>query len=81
MPINTTMTIAASILALAMAPAAAIGTEEAEQKIEEIWESVQLDGAKVGFLHTTVVRGSPDSGRRLRATVELELTFKRQSAL
>jgi len=49
--------------------------------VEEIWEIAQIEGAKVGFLHTTVRRIESDGGKKLRATAELELTFKRHNAL
>jgi transglutaminase-like putative cysteine protease len=49
--------------------------------VEESWESAQIDGAKVGFVHTTVRRLEAEGGKRLRASAELELTFKRNNAL
>src|SRR5262245_9943700 len=49
--------------------------------VEENWEIAQIEGAKVGFLHTTVRRIESDSGKRVRATAELELSFKRHNAL
>jgi hypothetical protein len=48
--------------------------------IEERWEMAQIEGTKVGFLHTTVRRLDAENGKRLRATSELELTFKRYSS-
>ena len=48
--------------------------------VEEVWESAQLDGAKVGSVHTTVESVDGDGGKRLRVTVRLELTFKRHNA-
>jgi hypothetical protein len=47
--------------------------------IEEIWESAHLDGVKIGSVHTTVRTVGADE-KRLRATVALELTFKRHNA-
>ena len=52
-----------------------------ENWCEEIWEIAQIEGAKVGFLHTTVRRIESESGKRLRAAAELDLTFKRHNAL
>jgi transglutaminase-like putative cysteine protease len=48
--------------------------------VEEIWESAYLDGARVGFLHTTV-REQGGEGRLLRASAALELTFRRHNAV
>jgi transglutaminase-like putative cysteine protease len=47
--------------------------------VEEIWEAAHLDGVKIGSVHTTV-RTVGDDDKRLRATVALELTFKRHNA-
>jgi transglutaminase-like putative cysteine protease len=48
--------------------------------VEEVWESAQIDGAKVGSVHTTVESVDDDGGKRLRVTARLELTFKRHNA-
>jgi transglutaminase-like putative cysteine protease len=48
--------------------------------VEDVWETAQLDGAKVGSVHTTVESLDADGGKRLRATVRLELTFRRHNA-
>jgi hypothetical protein len=48
--------------------------------VEEIWEAAQLDGVKIGSVHTTVRTVVADE-KRLRATVALELSFKRHNAL
>jgi transglutaminase-like putative cysteine protease len=77
--INTKTTLL--LAAIAVASTAAAHTDTKDEAVEETWEIAQLDGAKVGFLHTTVVRLSSDGEQRLRATVELELTFKRHNAL
>jgi hypothetical protein len=68
-------------LALTVAPAAIGRAEPARELIEESWEIAQLDGAKVGFLHTTVRRGESDDGKRFHTTVALDLTFKRHNTL
>ena len=54
--------------------------DPASNVVEEIWESAQLDGVKVGTVHTTVQSVDADGGKRLRVTVALELTFKRHNA-
>jgi Transglutaminase-like superfamily len=54
-------------------------SDSADKVIEEIWEVAHLDGVKVGSVHTTVVAVKGDE-KRLRATVGLELTFKRRNA-
>ncbi|MHB1425870.1 MAG: transglutaminase-like domain-containing protein [Gemmataceae bacterium] len=63
---------------LAAVPARADSTAE---PVEEIWEIAQMEGAKVGYLHTTVRRIASEGGKRLHAAAELELTFKRHNAL
>jgi transglutaminase-like putative cysteine protease len=47
---------------------------------EDIWESAYLDGARIGFLHTTV-RPVGEADERLRATVQLDLSFRRHNAV
>jgi hypothetical protein len=48
--------------------------------IDEIWEVAHVEGSRVGFLHTTVRSLEGDGGKRLRATAELDLSFKRHNA-
>ncbi len=48
--------------------------------VEEIWESAQLDGSKVGTVHTSVQAVDADGAKRLCVTVALDLTFKRHNA-
>jgi len=62
------------------APLAA-AAEPASDLIEEIWEVAQIDGAKVGFLHTTVRAKEANGVKQLRASADLELSFKRNGAL
>src|SRR5262249_23641441 len=50
------------------------------------WEEAQLDGARVGSVHTSVrtappAKGAAAGGRILRATQTFELTFRRGKAL
>ena len=52
----------------------------ANRVVEEIWESAQLDGVKVGSVHTIVQAVDGDAGKRLRTTIALDLTFKRHNA-
>ncbi|HZY89570.1 MAG TPA: hypothetical protein VFE78_32410, partial [Gemmataceae bacterium] len=60
----------------------AVGRAGAEvpRYVEEIWESAALDGARVGYLHTTVQALAGDGPKRLRTTADLNLTFRRQRA-
>jgi transglutaminase-like putative cysteine protease len=53
--------------------------DSADKIVEEIWEAAHLDGVKIGSVHTTV-RAVAGDEKRLRATVALELTFKRHNA-
>lgn len=49
--------------------------------VEEIWENATVDEAKIGSVHTTVRALEVDSAKRLRATTELDFTFKRKNAI
>jgi hypothetical protein len=49
--------------------------------VEEFWESAQIEGAKVGYVHTTVRKIDVEGNKRFRAASKLELTFKRNNAL
>jgi len=72
------------ITALLLAIGVAIGSAECTRAdtpgelVEEIWEGAQVEGARIGFLHTSVRK--LDDGKRLRAAAELDLTFKRHNA-
>ena len=68
-------------ISMAMLSAVHADTVPSGELVEESWEIAQVEGAKVGFLHTTVRRIDAAGGKRLRATAELELTFKRNNAL
>jgi transglutaminase-like putative cysteine protease len=64
------------LVLLAAGPAGA----EAPRFVEDVWESAAVDGARVGYLHTTAEALEADGGKRLRATADLSLTFRRQRA-
>jgi transglutaminase-like putative cysteine protease len=64
-------------LGLALATAAAVDAEQSGELVEEIWEIAQIEGAKVGFLHTTARRIEADGGKHIRTAAELDLTLKR----
>jgi transglutaminase-like putative cysteine protease len=66
---------------LGMLSAAAARADSSGELVGESWEIAQIEGAKVGFLHTTVRRIESDGGKRLRASAELDLTFKRHNDL
>src|SRR5947209_5330544 len=68
-------------LGLILAAAAAVRSEPAGDVVEEIWEVAHIDGVKVGFLHTTVRAKEVNGAKQLRASAELELSFKRNNAL
>jgi transglutaminase-like putative cysteine protease len=65
--------------ATAVAADAPKPSDPADKIVEEIWEAAHLDGVKIGSVHTTV-RAEAGAEKRLRATVALELTFKRHNA-
>src|SRR5690348_5206453 len=60
--------------------AAGRAAAEAPRYVEEVWESAAVDGARVGYVHTTVEALAGDGPKRLRTTAELNLTFRRQRA-
>ncbi len=68
-------------IGLAMASAAPAAADSAGELVEENWEIAHIDGAKVGFRHTTVRRIDSESGKRFHAAAELDFTFKRHNAL
>ncbi len=68
-------------LGLILVAAAAARPEPAGDVIEEIWEAAHIDGVKVGFLHTIVRAQEVNGAKQLRASAELELSFKRNNAL
>jgi hypothetical protein len=69
------------LVGMAILPPLPARADSTGELVEENWAIVQMEGAKVGFLHTTVRRIDSEGGKRLRAAEELELTFKRQNAL
>jgi hypothetical protein len=66
---------------LVLITTAIVRAEPAGELVEETWEVAQIDGAKVGYLHTTVRSKEVDGAKLLRANAELELSFKRNNAL
>jgi len=58
-----------------------VGADSSGELVEESWETAQVEGARIGFLHTTVHRIGSESGKRLRTSAELDLTFKRHNTL
>src|SRR5205807_2141988 len=68
-------------LGLILVSAPLVRAEPPADPVEEIWEVAHIDGVKVGFLHTTVRAQEVNGGKQLRASAELELTFKRNNAL
>lgn len=61
-------------VAIGLAPAISRATP-----IEETWESVTVDGVRVGSVHTTVVEVGDRHNRR--ATADLSLSFRRHKAI
>ncbi len=77
-----TITVRAALLVgmgLTIGPAALLRADAPASLVEEIWESAHVEGTRVGFQHLSIRK--VDDGERLRATVELDLTFKRYNAL
>jgi hypothetical protein len=68
-------------IGMALVSAVPAGADSSEELVEEKWETAQIEGARIGFLHSTVRRIESKSSKCLRATAELDLTFKRHNAL
>ncbi len=75
---NRFLTLSVGLLLLTTGLARA---EPAGEIVEEFWEVAHIDGAKVGSLHTTVRAKEVNGVKQLRASAELELSFKRNNAL
>ncbi len=71
----------AGCLGMLVWAAAVAAAESPPTPLEEVWESAQVDGVKIGFLHTTVVALEGPGGKRLRAAADLDLSFRRNNAL
>lgn len=69
-----------AVMGMALLSPVAVGADSSGELVEEKWEIAQIEGAKVGFLHTTVQRIDSEDGKRLRTTAELDLTFKRHNS-
>lgn len=55
-----------------------VGAAEPQGKIvHETWDAAYLNGAKAGFVHTTVREFEQDDQKVLRSTLEFDLTLKR----
>jgi transglutaminase-like putative cysteine protease len=63
-----------ALASAALIALAAVAAEPASAPVlSETWESVRLDGARIGSLHTTVREVGPG---KLRSTAELDLTMR-----
>jgi hypothetical protein len=68
-------------LFLVFAAAPAVHAKDTAPPHLDVWEVAHLDGARVGYVHTTAIRRDAGSARLLRATWELDLTLRRRNAL
>jgi hypothetical protein len=66
---------------LALAVATWGRAETPSRVLEEIWEAAHIDGIKIGYAHTTVQECNSPGGKKLRASWELDLSFRRQNSL
>src|SRR5579875_191134 len=67
-------------IGIAILPAMLVGADSFGELVEESWEVAQVEGVKVGCLHT-IVRRLSEGNQHLRTIAELDLTFKRHNAL
>jgi transglutaminase-like putative cysteine protease len=65
-------------IGMAIAPARADAPGEL---VEEIWETAQVEGARIGFVHTSIRKRHVEGVERLRAVAELDLTLRRHNTL
>jgi hypothetical protein len=65
---------------MAMLSARAAHADSSGELVEESWEIAQIEGAKIGYLHTMVRRIEAEQGKRLRVVAEFEITLKRHNA-
>jgi transglutaminase-like putative cysteine protease len=68
-------------LVVLLGVAQAVGADAKGRVVEEIWEVAHVDGARVGSVHTTIRSHEVGGATRLRASSELDLTFRRRGAL
>jgi hypothetical protein len=78
---RTTRVVLLLSLGIVLVPAVLADADSSGELVEERWEIAQIEGVKVGFLHTTVRRIDSEGGKRFRAAAELDLTFKRHNAV
>jgi transglutaminase-like putative cysteine protease len=67
-------------LAVVLCLAAHVRAEPAGKLVKETWDAAYLEGAKVGFAHTTVRDLEHDGQKLLRTVMELDLSIKRYNA-
>ncbi len=67
-----------SVWRCALAPARA---ETPGELIEEIWETAQVEGARIGFVHTVIRKRQVKDAPRLWASAEMDLTLRRHNTL
>ncbi len=66
-------------LGIALLPTLPLSADSSGELVQESWETAQVEGSKVGFLHTMVHRIDTKGGKLFRATAELDLTFRRNN--
>jgi transglutaminase-like putative cysteine protease len=67
-------------VAAALLGAGRAAGDEPGALVEETWETAEVDGARVGFVHTTVREVDTAAGKRLRAALVLDLTLGRYNS-
>ncbi len=67
------------VLLLAVLPTGR--ASEPPRQASDVWEVAHLDGARIGFAHTTVEAREIGGAKLLRATWELDLTLRRNRAV
>src|SRR5579875_2722487 len=72
---------AALLVGMAILSARPVDADSSRALLEESWEVAQVEGVKIGYLHTTNQCINTEGGKRLRTTAELNLTLKRHNTL
>ena len=68
-------------IGLVVGSIAPVRAETPGELVEEFWESAQVEGTRIGFVHTTVRKREVEGVQRLHAAAELDLTLRRHNAV
>src|SRR5436309_1816506 len=64
-------------LLIVLAPVVRAEEPKKQKVLREVWDAAYADSVKVGYFHTVVREIEDDTGKFVRATVEMELDIRR----